>query len=117
MVDLIYIIITLLVITGILGFLYYKKTEQSRSIVKQLKITDTALTELKKEREEDIIETNKLFLEKSENEIQLFFEFEAAVTYAVKLAKETLKKQNEIIKLIKKENDGSNSTKGNKRQT
>lgn len=67
-----------------------------------------AYNKLYSEKVNDIIETNKLLLEKSENELKLFFEFEAAVEETIKIGrkslslnKEILLKQKEIIEHLK----------------
>lgn len=67
-----------------------------------------AYTKLKDEKVNDIIETNKLLLEKSENDLSLFFEFEAAVEETIKIGrkslslnKEILLKQKEILEQLK----------------
>jgi len=64
--------------------------------------------ELVKKNNTDIIATNKLLLKKSENELNLFFEFEAAVSESIRLSRksqtvsrEILEHQKEIVKILK----------------
>jgi len=68
-----------------------------------------AYSRLYSEKVNDIIETNRLLLEKSENELKLFFEFEAAVEETIKIGrkslllnKEILLKQKDIVEQLKK---------------
>lgn len=61
----------------------------------------TIYNRLKKIRENDIIETNKLLIEKSESDIQLLFQFETALHEIVKLMIKVKNNQEEYSKEVK----------------
>jgi uncharacterized protein HemX len=60
------------------------------------------LNSLKQIRESDITETNNLFIEKSENELKLFFQFETVLEELVKMIR---KNDTQLAKLVENQND------------
>jgi hypothetical protein len=52
---------------------------------------------LKNLRQTDISETNKLFIEKSENELRLFFQFETVLEEMVKILRKTEGQNTELV--------------------
>jgi hypothetical protein len=86
------IIIICLVLAVIIVFLLAIKAYRLNKEIKNLQIL----------RENDIIETNKLFIDKSENELRLFFQFETVLEELVKLMRKT---DSQTTKLIDGQDD------------
>jgi hypothetical protein len=58
------------------------------------------LSNIKAIRESDIIETNQLFVEKSENELKLFFQFENVLEELVKMMRKSNFNDTQIIETL-----------------
>jgi hypothetical protein len=58
------------------------------------------LANMKAIRESDMFETNQLFVEKSENELKLFFQFETALEELVKMARKSNFNNTQIMETL-----------------
>jgi hypothetical protein len=77
-----YLLKILIFVLGISLCLLFLQIRRAIKIRKELK-------ELMALRNHDLIETNKLFIEKSENELKLFFQFETVLEELVKMMKKS----------------------------
>jgi hypothetical protein len=85
-----YISLTLLFISVfVILFLAIK----AKKINKQIKVLNDV-------RQSDILETNKMFIEKSENELKLFFQFETVLEELFKMTKKHDKVSMDMIKSL-----------------
>jgi hypothetical protein len=85
-----YISLTLLFISVfVILFLAVK----AKRINKQIKVLNDV-------RQSDILETNKMFIEKSENELKLFFQFETVLEELLKMTRKHEKVSMDLIKSL-----------------
>ena len=84
---LVYFIIALLIV--VLVLLVFK----ARNLNRQIKV-------FKAIRESDILKTNELFIEKSENELKLFFQFETVLEEQLKMTRKNEKLLLDCIKAL-----------------
>jgi biopolymer transport protein ExbB/TolQ len=85
--NLLYLLVVCLAVAVIIAVILYIKAYKLNQEIKRL----SAL------RHNDITETNKLFIEKSENELKLFFQFETVLEELVKLMRKADSQHTKII--------------------